>query len=111
AGLRRGVAGRSPRRPEQLVLNPELVRSSDMELLRCRVDVVRVEDSAAVVGKRLEDLLECGVIRAPRVIAERQAEGREHLTGRRNAPLNELAARLLKPKCAEQLRSERQRCA
>jgi hypothetical protein len=76
-----------------------------VELLRCRVDVHRVEDSAAVVGKRLEDLPERGVIRAPRMVAERQSDGREHLTGRRDGPLNELSARLLK--CAEQLRSER----
>ena len=69
----------------------------------------RVEDSAAVVGKRLEDLLERGVIRAPRVVRERESDDREHLTGRRNGPLNELSARLLK--CAEQLRRERQRSA
>ena len=95
-GLRRGGCRGGPsRRPEELVLNPELVGSRDVELLRCRAAVHRVEDSAAAVGKRLEDLLERGVIRAPRVVAERESEGREHLTGRRNGPLNELSARLL----------------
>jgi hypothetical protein len=77
--------------------------------------VHRVEESAAVVEQRLKDLLECGVIRR-RGIPELEADDREHLTGRRNGPLNELsaprqardglrpskAARLLK--CAEQFR-------
>ena len=103
------LPGVPSRRPEELVLNPELVGRRDVELLVRRVDVHRVVDSAAVVGKRLEDLLERGVIRARRVVAERESDGREHLTGRRNGPLNELSARLLK--CAEQLRRERQRSA
>ena len=76
------------------------------ELLRARRAVHRVEDSAAVVEKRLEDLLERGGIRARRVVRERESDDREHLTGRRDGPLNELSALLLK--CAEQPRRQRQ---
>ena len=108
-----GAAGRdTPRRPEELVLDPELVGNRGVELLRGRVAVHRVEDSAAVVDKRLEDLLERGGIRARHVVRERESDDREHLTGGRNGALNELSARLLKClQCAEQLRRERQRSA
>ena len=109
AGLRGPSGGRTPRRPEDLVLNPELVGNRGVELLRVPVPVHRVEDPAAVVDHRLEDLLERGVIRARRVVRERESDDREHLTGRRNGPLNERSARLLK--CTEQLRRERQRSA
>jgi hypothetical protein len=108
-GLQRDVARGSSRRPEKLVLNPELGGRRDVELLRRRADVHRVVDSASPIGKRLEDLRERGVIRAPRVVTERESEGRDHLASRRNGPLNELPARLLK--CAEQLGTERQRSA
>jgi hypothetical protein len=67
--------------------------------------VQHVDDSAAVVDQRLEDLLDRGAIRG----SWPEADDREHLTGRRDGPLNELSARLLK--YAEQLRSERQRSA
>jgi hypothetical protein len=80
-----------------------------VELLGGRVAVLRVEDSAAVAGKGLEDLPERGVIRAPHVVRERESDGREHLAGRWDGPLNEPSLRLLK--CAKQLRRERQRSA
>ena len=109
AGLRRAARGNARDDQEELVLNPELVGNRGGDLLRPRDRLVhRVEESAAVVDQRLEDLLERGVIRGVRV-PELEADDREHLTGRRNGPLNELSARLLK--CAEQLRSERQRSA
>ena len=73
-----------------------------------RPAVQHVDDSAAVVDQRLEDLLRPRRLSDPcRAAAE--ADDREHLTGRRNGPLNERSRRLLM--CAEQLRSERQRSA
>jgi hypothetical protein len=76
-----GAPGRcTAQRPEQLVLNPELGGSRDVELLRGRdAGMCRVEDSAAAVGERLQYLLERGAIRARRVVAERESDGREHL--------------------------------
>jgi hypothetical protein len=53
--------------------------------------VQHVDHLAAVGGEGLEDLLDRGAIRGPRP----EADDREHLTGRRNGPLNELPARLL----------------
>ena len=122
-GLRRraGVSGQDGdrdgqgRRPEELVLNPELVGSRAGALLPRRPAVQHVDDFAAVVEQRLEDLLDRGDIRGLRRHRGHrgprpEADDREHLTGRRNGPLNELSARLLL-KCAEQLRRERQRSA
>jgi hypothetical protein len=43
------------------------------------------------------------------MVAERESEGREHLTGRRNGALNELSALLLKG--PEKLRRDCQRSA
>ena len=51
------------RRPEELVLNPELVGSRAGALLPRRPAVQHVDDSAAVVEQRLEDLLDRGDIR------------------------------------------------
>ena len=95
------------RRPEDLVLNPELAGNRAGDLLRRGAAVHHVEDSAAVVDQRLEDLLQRGVI--PRHVPPADADDREHFTGRRDRPANELSLRLLK--CAEQLRGERQRSA
>jgi hypothetical protein len=68
-----------------------------------------VEDPAAVVGERPQDFLERGVIRARRVVRERESDDREHLTGRRDGPPDERGPGLLDG--AEQLRGERQRGA
>src|SRR4051812_46729637 len=111
-GSRRGsrgagaaAAGDAPQRQEELVLNPELVDNRGGGLLRLRVILVlRVEHSATVADKRAQDRLERGGIRAPRVVREPESDDREHLTSRRNGPLNQLSA-LLKLQCAEQLRS------
>ena len=70
-GLRRRGAGRrgragQGRRPEELVLNPELVGSRAGALLPRRPAVQHVDDFAAVVEKRLEDLLDRGDIRGLR---------------------------------------------
>jgi hypothetical protein len=107
AGAPGAAGGDAACRPEELVLNPELDGKVGLELFRGRAGVHRVEDSAAVVGKRPEDLLEAGGIRARGVVRERESDDREHLAGGRNGPLNELSAR--RPLCPEQLRSERQR--
>ena len=68
AGRRARPAGADGhgRRPEELVLNPELVGSRAGGLLPRRPAVQHVDDSAAVVEQRLEDLLERGVIRCGR---------------------------------------------
>ena len=48
---------RHRRRPEDLVLNPQLVGSRAAGILGSRPAGRRVDDSAAVVDQRLEDLL------------------------------------------------------
>ena len=78
------------------------------DLLGRTVAVHRVDEPAAVVDQRLEDLLDRGVIWRCGV-PEMQADDREPLTGRRNGPLNQLAARLLE--CSQEIRRERQRSA
>ena len=108
----RGVAWGAPRRPEQLVLNPEIIGGSDVELLRCGADMHHVVDSSAAAGEGLENLRERGVVGARRMVAERESEGRKDLSGGWNGPLNEFPGRLLKRvQRAEQLGSERQRSA
>ena len=68
-GLRRRGPGQDGggdgqgRRPEELVLNPELVGSRAGDLLPRRPAVQHVDDFAAVVDQRLEDLLDRGAIR------------------------------------------------
>jgi hypothetical protein len=66
-----------------------------------------IEDPAAAVGQRLEDLLERGGIND--VVPPAKSDHREHLTGGRDGPLDQLSARLLEG--AEQRRRERQRGA
>jgi hypothetical protein len=94
------------RRPEELVLDPELIGSRAGLLLPHRAAVQYVDDFAAVGEEGLEDLLHRGVIR---FFPRREADGREHFTGRRNGPLKERSSRLLKS--AEQAGRERQRGA
>ena len=112
-GLRRAgaaAAGDAPQRQEELVLHSELVDNRGSGLLRLRVILVlRVEDFAAIVDKRLEDLLERYRIRAPCMVREPESDNGELFTGRWNDPLNELTARLLQ--CAEKFRRERERSA
>jgi hypothetical protein len=85
-------------------LNPELVGSCPGDLLPPAVR--KVNDLAAVVEQRLEDFLHPRVVR---FLLRVEADDREHFTGRRDGPLNELSLRVLK--CAEQLGCERQRSA
>ena len=80
-----------------------------VELLRLRVAVHRVEDPAAVIDHRLQDVLERGVIRARRMVREGESDHRELLAGRRNRALDERAARLLQG--ADELRRECERRA
>ena len=99
------AGGQSPQSQEELVLNPELGHNRAGEVLHPRDRLVhRVEEFGAVIDQRLDDRLERGGIlqRVP----ELDADDREHLAGRRDGPLNELSARLLKR--AEQFLSERQ---
>jgi hypothetical protein len=112
-----------PCRPEDPVLNPEIPGNHAGDLLP--LGHRRVEDSAAVVDHRFHDRLEHGVrlgrrvdhvhqVRQPGVVLDRppsDTNDGEHLTGGRDGPLNELSARLLQPKCAEQLGRQRQRSA
>jgi hypothetical protein len=94
------------RRPEQLVLNPELAGSRTGDVLPRAMQ--HVDDFAAVVEQRLEDFLHPCVVRC---FLRAEAHDREHFAGRRDGPLNELSPRLLKVKCAKELRRERQRSA
>jgi hypothetical protein len=109
-GARRGRAGgQRPQRQEKLVLDPEFGHHRSGEVLHPRDRLVhRVEEFRAVIDQCLEDFLERRRILG-RVIPELETDDREHLTGRRNGPLNELAARLLEGE--EQFRSERERRA
>ena len=109
AGRERAGGDAHGRRPEDLVLNPELAGNRARRPAPPWPAVHHVDDPAAVVDQRLEDLLERGGIGAGRS-RPTEADDREHLTGRRNGPLNELSALLLL-QCAEQLRRERQRSA
>ena len=66
AAGRSGALERTGRRPEELVLNPELCGSRAGALLPRRPAVQHVDDFAAVVEKRLEDRLDRGDIRGLR---------------------------------------------
>jgi hypothetical protein len=63
--------------------------------------VHRIEELAAVLDERPDDLLERGVIWR-RGVPEMDADSREPLAGRRDGPLDQRRSRLLKG--AEQLR-------
>jgi hypothetical protein len=79
-------------------LNPELVDNRADAVLDSRATVQHVDDFAAVVEQRLEDILvRGGIYWRP----WREADDREHLTRRWDGSLHELAGGLFK--CAEQV--------
>src|SRR5205085_4453329 len=90
------------RRPEEPLRDTKLIRRLDVELLVGRVAKSTVVEPAAIVGKSLYHILECGVIGATGMVREGEPDDGQPFTGRWNGALEHFPGKLLR---AERRRS------